>query len=149
VKVQIRRPKKGFLEDRTLGSMWIDDELFCHTMEPVARPDGIKVYGKTCVPPCFASLSVTMSTRFGRLMVLANNQDNGYEVVGGGISFKGLRFHGGNEPDDTAGCPLIAFKRDGDRIWGSAEENFTRLVTKALGRGELVSCQWINCIDEL
>ncbi len=144
MKLEIRRPKNGFLEDRTLGQLWVDGALFCHTLEDTARAEGVKVPGHTCVPPCIAKVKVDMSARFGRLMPMIYTEDNEYQIKAGGIEFKGIRFHGGNTPEDTEGCVLVAFNRAGNRIHGSAEGNLTELVQNALLNGEEVTCEWIN-----
>lgn len=152
MKIEIRR--KEFLHDRTLGGLWVDGQLYCHTLEDTARAAGVKIPGKTCVPPCVATLIVSMSNRFKRLMVMASTEENGYEIVtgpydldgNGAVSFKGIRFHGGNEPEHTEGCVLVANKRDGNRIYQTAEKKLTSMVQDALLDGQTVTCEWINCV---
>jgi len=154
MKLEIRR--KEFLDDRTLGGLWVDNQLYCHTLEDTARDEGVKIPGETCVPPCIAKIKVDMSVRFGRLMMMAYTEENEYEIQTGpfdihgnsAVSFKGIRFHGGNTPDDTEGCVLVAWNRDGNRIYGTAEKKLTSMVRDALLGGEDVTVEWINCVGE-
>lgn len=101
----------------TIGSLYIDDEFFCDTLEDVDR--GIsdkmseaeviryKIYGKTAIPTGRYRVSLdTVSQKFktrvwalpygGKLPRLLN-------VKG----FDGVLIHVGNTPEDTLGCILV------------------------------------------
>lgn len=89
-----------FGNDFTLGQLLRDGEHFAFTCEDKDRhleDGGTKVPRETAIPRGQYRLTVTMSTRFSRLMPLV------CDVPG----FSGVRIHGGNTHRDTEGCPLI------------------------------------------
>lgn len=107
-----------FKTDRTLGKLFAQGEFFCHTLEDASRP--VKIKGETCFETGVYEVEVTRSPRFKRLMPLIKNVPR----------YIGIRFHGGNDPDDTDGCPLVANNTDGDKIWGTAEAELTEMILK-------------------
>ena len=117
----------------------------CYTLEDTRRTPGIKVQGSTAIPAGRYKCDVTRSNRFGRDMVILYNCANGCEVRGEGISFTGIRMHGGNKHVDTSGCILTAYNRiTDDVIQGTAEHEITELVRKAIHFGDEV---WIEILD--
>ena len=119
-RIHINIERKIFLPDRTIGWMkiaheYLDTDLktwrsreydpqghfVCYTMEP-AVCTGPKVPGKTAIPAGTYQCVITHSKRFQRPLPLILN------VPG----FEGVRIHGGNRPEDTQGCILVAFKHD-------------------------------------
>jgi len=106
-----------------IGALHFEDDFFCHTLEDEKRPDGEKVYGKTCIAPGRYRVLLTMSNRFKRVMPLLVDVP----------MFEGVRLHGGNTSEDSHGCPLIAFNTDYQKIWGTAE----RAMTKKLKEVEM------------
>jgi hypothetical protein len=48
-------------------------------------------------------------------------------------NYRGIRLHGGNGPEDTSGCPLVAYNRAGAKVWGSAEAELTEKIRAAGG----------------
>ena len=82
------------LTDRTLGTLYLPDGWYCHTLEP---PLALMGSGKGCIPFGTYALRVTWSPRYKRWLpqVLA--------VPG----YSGIRIHAGNTPADTAGCILV------------------------------------------
>jgi len=126
--------RKKITAQATLGEMYTSDDdmekRFCYTLEDTLRPDGLKVPKETAIPAGTYLVSITKSTRFKRDMPLIYN-DDAMRVNKGRVMFAGVRFHGGNTHEDTAGCPLIAYKRiDDQTIQGSAEKDFTALLRK-------------------
>lgn len=110
------------LADRTMGVWLFDGVHFCHTLEDVVRGPGIKVKGKTAIPAGLYRLSLETSPKYGPDTPTIN------DVPG----FVGIRVHGGNGPDDTEGCALVAFNRSGDTIQGQAK---TELVKRLKANG--------------
>lgn len=126
--------RETFTEKSTAGSLYINGDFFCYTLEDVSRGRGIKLMERTSIPEGTYLVDITESTRFKREMPMIFNQPNRYQLIAGGIEFKGVRLHGGNTHVNTAGCPLIAFNRlTDDLIQGTAEKQLTERLIK-LGR---------------
>ena len=104
------------IEDVTAGSLYIDGDHFCFTLEDPVReavtPQGwvwrpeFKVPGKTAIPSGRYLVTVTFSNRFRRRMPL----------VMGVPDFTGIRLHGGSTVDHTEGCPLMGRWRSDDYL---------------------------------
>lgn len=95
-----------FLEDRTIGRLFIDDLYFCDTLEDKNRDidhngkfnnDELKVYGETCIPFGEYRVEVTYSPKFKRELPILIDVPH----------FEGIRIHRGNYPKDTLGCILV------------------------------------------
>ena len=128
-----------FTPDTTAGQMSIDGKHFCYTLEDAARAEGVKIAGKTCIPAGQYTATVSMSGRFKREMVMLSNTDKEWIIESGGISFSGIRCHGGNDHEDTHGCVLVARNRiSDDKIQGSMEQALTALVKNELAAGGVV-----------
>lgn len=114
--------------DVTIGSMTVDGEWQCWTLEdtvrevpgqPVAQ---WKVPGKTAIPAGGYRVELTMSARFKRLLPLL------VDVPG----YSGVRIHAGNTAADTEGCILVG------------QEQFT----KSLARSQLALAALMSKIAE-
>ena len=102
----VRAPvvKRDGFESFTHGRMYLDGVTFCHTCEDEDRQlenvpgheNSTKVYGKTAIPRGKYRLVTSMSPRFGRILPEV------LKVPG----FTGIRIHGGNTAEDSAGCIL-------------------------------------------
>lgn len=114
-----------YLKDRTLGTLYVNGEFLAYTLEDAARP--VKIPGETCIQPGVYKLVRSYSPRFKR------DTPRLLDVPG----FGGILMHGGNTPDHTAGCILVAHSllQDG-RIQGTAEAD----VLAALGGDQAVLC---------
>ena len=116
----------------TIGKLYINGEFFCYTLEDTVRAFGIKVPGETAIPEGEYKCNITHSRRFDRDLPMIYTEDNGYELINGGISFKGIRFHGGNTHRNTEGCILVAFNKiDKNTIQGTAERDLISKLNKA------------------
>ena len=122
----------------TLGTLTINGQHECFTLEDVVRPDGEKVYGQTAIPAGTYPVIVNMSPRFKvRLPMLM--------FVPG---FVGVRIHPGNKAEDTEGCILVGRQAFADRI-GQSRLAFDVLMAKieaAIARGEEVTIEVVNSV---
>lgn len=95
----------------TVGKLYANGEFVGYTLEDALRP--IKIKGETAIPFGFYKVTLSMSNRFGRIMPLL------HDVSG----FSGARIHGGNDEDDTEGCPLLGAERSKTRVWNCSKVN--------------------------
>ncbi len=98
-------------KENTIGSLYANGELVGYTLEDAMRT--IKIPKETAIPCGFYKVSLSMSNRFGRIMPLI------HDVSG----FSGVRIHGGNDEDDTEGCPLLGAERSKNRVWNCSKVN--------------------------
>lgn len=123
--------QQGIIETKSV-------ERFCYVLEDIGRPFGIKVQDETCVPEGAYYVDITTSQRWGKpMLILYNKPDR--SIDRGGIRFTGIRPHGGNDVDDTSGCPLCAYNSDNHgKIWTRASDDLLDLVRSAKESGESV-----------
>ncbi len=95
MKLSLHREFLG--ENYTIGRLYIDNKIFCDTLEDKVRIGQAKVYGQTAIPYGKYKVVMTMSNRFKKIMPLL------LKVEG----FEGIRIHGGNTAEDTLGCILL------------------------------------------
>jgi hypothetical protein len=93
-------------------------EFICYTLEDKERL--VKIKGQTAIPTGKYTVIVTMSPRFKKELPLILNVPN----------FSGVRFHGGNDENDSEGCPLLGMVRHMDAISNCAPA--VALVTKMI-----------------
>ena len=105
----------------TLGTLSIEGEPFCHTLEPISR---------RAIPEGRYPLVVTRSEKFGEWLPLL------LHVQG----FTDVRIHAGNTVEDTKGCILVGYRSDlhpekfyDSRLW--LRRLLRRLVERPLGEG--------------
>lgn len=135
MKLTLTRRFRG--EDYTIGTLYIDGERFCDTLEDQDRDanrNGVfdgnekKVRGTTAVPNGTYQVVVNQSPRFGRELprLLAVP------------SFEGVLIHRGNTPEDTAGCILVGENKVKGRVINSTpyEVELTRRIKEATAAGE-------------
>lgn len=103
-------------EANNIGDFFIDGVFFCYSLEDQIRFSDKKVWGKTAIPDGRYRIVLNWSNRFKRIMPLLLDVPN----------FEGVRLHGGNTAENSAGCPLIAFNTDKVKIWGTAEKALTK-----------------------
>jgi len=135
MKLTLTRRFRG--EDYTIGTLYIDGERFCDTLEDQDRDanrngvfdgDEKKAAGTTAVPNGTYQVVVNQSPRFGRELprLLAVP------------SFEGVLIHRGNTPEDTAGCILVGENKVKGRVINSTlyEVELTRRIKEATAAGE-------------
>jgi hypothetical protein len=81
--------------------MVFPDGYLCQTLEDPVREAGVKIAGETAIPSGSYRVTITMSTKFGKLLPLLANVPN----------YSGIRIHPGNTTADTSGCILVATSR--------------------------------------
>ena len=93
--------RDSIVNDAVLGSLYVGGVKVCDTLE-----------NKTKLIPCGEyNLNVSKSPKFGRLLPLIYNDKVPMR--------RGIRIHIGNSVKDTAGCILVGFERNGDRLVNS------------------------------
>ena len=138
--------RKTHTTDATQGTLSIDTGLnmqhICYTLEDARRATGVKIRGDTCIPAGRYRVGVSYSARFKRDMPMIYNCADLITLKNEGISFTGIRIHGGNTHKNTEGCLLVAYNIVNDTtIQGTAETEVTTLIKTALDFGEEV---WIE-----
>jgi len=121
-----------FFDDTTIGRLYFGNsvEPFCWVLEDKERE--VKIDRITAIARGVYKIAITHSNRFDREMPLIYNMDD-YSINLNGLSFKGVRFHGGNTHEDTEGCPLVAYNRISDKvIQGTAEKELTKAIKRHL-----------------
>lgn len=99
--------KRRYLDSQyTIGSLFINGEYLCDTIEDVVRDlnrdgdledqDEDKVYGETAIPYGTYQVVLTMSPKFKRVLPLLLDVKH----------FTGIRIHRGNTAKDSHGCIL-------------------------------------------
>ena len=100
-----------FTEESTSGILRVDGTWFCWTLEDVARAEGVKVAGATCIPAGEYTIVLDYSSRFQRIMPHILDVPR----------FLGVRIHAGNTDKDTEGCILVGCERAPDHVWRSRD----------------------------
>jgi hypothetical protein len=142
----LKLERDSYVNGTTLGKLYgPEGKYLCETLEDICRAWGIKHGGTTAIPVGEYLLTVSMSSKFKRKMVMVYTESNKYELKSNGISFKGIRIHGGNTNKDTWGCIIVAKSRTGaESIQGSQEANITAYVEELIKSGKAVKLKVIN-----
>jgi hypothetical protein len=124
----------------TIGTLTCPDGTVMQTLEDCVRAFGIKDKGNTAIPATGTDkayrLSITMSQRFEREMVIVHTENDKVTLKAEGIEFKGIRIHGGNSAADVQGCIVVAKNRISDqRVQGTQESIITKLVRSEIQKG--------------
>jgi len=131
---------RTYSEDCTESDLYINGLQYCYVLEDVGRPHGVKIDAETCIPEGHYKAVITRSTRFKKDMILLYNTEE-KTVERFGVRFTGIRVHGGNNIQHTAGCPLVGFKRAQGKVYNSASDELRERVQIAIDAGE--SIDWI------
>lgn len=107
-----------FTVHSTIGSLFLNGNFICFTLEDVCRPDGVKIKGETAIPKGDYDLIINHSNRFNRLMPLIYNCPD-LSVINYSQKWTGIRIHPGNSNADTDGCILVGKEKKTDWVSGS------------------------------
>lgn len=131
--MKLKLTRTDFSKTSTIGALYVNGVFECFTLEDVARPDGVKIYGETAIPAGSYSVDITRSPRFKRDLPLLINVKN----------FVGVRIHPGNTASDTEGCILVGQTKGKDVIGGSVKA-FNALFAKmqaAKNKGDAITLE--------
>lgn len=128
--MRLRLVRKWWSPQSTIGELYIDELYECVTLEDydrnltaeMSREDiaKVKVFGQTAIPRGTSyRITLDWSPRFQRVL------PHILEVPG----FIGVRFHAGNDADDTDGCVLVGMTRSQDHI-GTSRVALDNLMAK-------------------
>ena len=95
--MEIKIIREEFTKRSTIGSLYIDTDFFCFTLEDAVRGPGIKIPGQTAIPEGRYAVIIDRSVRFKRMMPHILNVP----------MFEGIRIHQGNFPGDVEGCLAV------------------------------------------
>jgi len=117
---------------------WVEGR-FCWVLEDPVRAE--KIDGETAIPAGIYRVTKSASKRFKKEMLLIYTEKD-FSVDIDGLKFTGIRPHGGNDVDDTEGCPLLAFNSDHlGTVWGRASDRLFEYVSPKLEQG--LSVYWV------
>ena len=123
MKIEVVRQQ--FTDNSTIGSLSIDGEFFCYTLEDKVREvpgQPVKSWKKqntTAIPRGTYKVIITYSDAFKRDLPLLLNVEG----------FTGIRIHSGNASYHTEGCILVGKTKAKDWI-GDSRKAFDALFAK-------------------
>ena len=119
MKIKVIRETKNDI--CTIGSLFINGEFFCYTLEDKDRglkqTDSLlfinakKIFGLTAIPSGTYKLIVNQSPKFKRMLPRI------LDIKG----FDGVLLHRGNSASDSLGCILIGYKKGENSIFESTK----------------------------
>ncbi|MDR2292574.1 MAG: DUF5675 family protein [Prevotellaceae bacterium] len=139
--------KRRFLgEEYTIGSLYVDGEYFCDTLEdkdrgltqsmPLEMIRKTKIQHETAIPAGVYKVVVNLSPAKKRLLPRL------LDVPG----FSGILIHRGNTQHDSSGCILVGENKVKGKVINSTpyEKRLVEILTKAQERGEKIRITVIN-----
>lgn len=130
MKLKIKR--HWYTNKSSIGNFFINETMHCFSLEDVARAPGVKIPKETAIPAGEYEVIIDFSQRFQKRM------SHILDVPG----FDGVRFHGGNRPEDTEGCPILGYQKWSDMIWDhKASDDFYKRLEEVLNLGEKVTLE--------
>jgi hypothetical protein len=133
MKLTVKR--RFFADTYTIGTMYINGERFCDTLEDKNRDlndagEG-KVMHETAIPFGTYRVVVNLSPRFGRELPRLENVPN----------FDGILIHRGNTDADTSGCILVGENKVKGKVINSTpyEVELVKRCKEALAKGETIT----------
>lgn len=140
MKLRLERlwPKK----DYTVGRLYVDDRLFCNTLEDrivdknkngVFDGEEKKVYGESAIPYGTYKIIYNWSPKFGRNLPRLLNVPH----------FEGILIHPGNTAADSAGCILVGKNTEVGRLTNSRyiSDELNKLIDEAQQKGEPITIE--------
>lgn len=140
MKLRLERlwPKK----DYTVGRLYVDDRLFCNTLEDrivdknkngAFDGDEKKVYGESAIPYGTYKIIYNWSPKFGRNLPRLLNVPH----------FEGILIHPGNTAADSAGCILVGKNTEVGRLTNSRyiSDELNKLIDEAQRKGEPITIE--------
>jgi len=131
---------RTYHQDFTESELFINgnNDRFCYVLEDVGRGPGVKIKKETCIPEGHYIVTISVSTRWNKpMLLLYNTRERTVERFG--VKFTGVRIHGGNDVDDTEGCPLAAYNSDHKgKVWSRASDELLEIVRDAMDDGEKI-----------
>lgn len=121
----------------TVGSLFINDEFFCYTLEdtdrgltqdmPLDEIESKKEYGKTAIPKGIYTVDMdTVSPKF-KDREWAKPYDGKIPRLVGVPGYEGILIHVGNTAEDTLGCILVGANHFNGKLTNSRTA-FTSLM---------------------
>jgi len=140
MKIQLKRCY--FAPTYTIGTIYIDGERFCDTLEDKNRDanhngrfdgDEVKVKHETAIPFGTYKVIIAKSPRFDRDLPRLLDVPN----------FDGVLIHRGNTPEDTSGCILIGENKVKGKVINSTpyELELVKRCKAALAKGEEIKIE--------
>lgn len=126
----IRVERTDYMDNCTIGNLYLDDEFICNTLEDKYRDltKEAKIPGSTCIPAGVYDVVITWSPRFKDMYPRLLNVP----------FFSGILIHKGNSDKDSSGCILVGTK-SGDKLINS-KIAYDKLYNR------LLKCQAIKII---
>lgn len=146
MNIVLKRRYKGI--SYTIGSLFINDEYFCDTLEDIDRYlndsmsiediERIKVYGETAIP--YGTYKVDMDTISPKFKdrTWAKPYNGKLPRLDNVKRFEGVLIHVGNSKQDTLGCILVGENKQVGKVINSTF-TFNKLMNvllEANARGE-------------
>ncbi len=109
--LELFQKRTWLTNETTISTLTLDNVPECYILEDVVREPGVKVPGKTAIPPGRYNVELTFSPKFQRVLPLVWNIElpDGRKIVrspDGRATWEGIRIHSGNGPEHTEGCLL-------------------------------------------
>jgi hypothetical protein len=141
--------RSPYTAQTTSGKLYLcydgNENYFSFSLEDTLRPPGIKVYGNTGIPEGEYGISLYESPKFGKTLIIYNQDDDKTMIKAGLLKWQYVLFHGGNDHTSTSGCVCIARNRiSNDVIQGSMKDELRIFVERKIKEGYSVRLKIVN-----
>jgi hypothetical protein len=142
-KMKLKLQRRFLGKDYTIGSLYMDGEYFCDTLEdtdrgltqetPLEEIKRIKIPHETAIPTGVYRVTVNMSPSKKRILPRLLN------VPG----FSGILIHRGNTANDSSGCIIVGENRVKGKVIHSTqyENRLVEILTEAQKQGEEITIE--------